>query len=969
MGAMRAYMINRKIFAVIMAFFIVAGLLSFGSLPAYSKGSLSPDDYVKNILVYVENSDGDEVLIAQLDVSEMLDYLNANLETYGKVHNYSVLDKYVTPVHQEAQGFTVEQLLDYAVSRSTLEDIAGLGLSFSGPDKIAFWEIDGNAFDAIDTYTYGDFYGVNRYNFPALYANWNYNAQEYASKDAIWDSRQEEQVLLSITAYSQRYIVSSLYGTGEYNMENHFDDQGLLDTARTMRLMLPMTEEEFENQISTANNSRYSICYLLFDPDDRPEFSLGTVACPTYTVIDGDAAEEDDYEAGYWYFTLYCSTEGAAIYYNDNSMSSYMPTALYTPGQEIKVKKNKGTTPSTINFRAVKEGCSDAGIQTASSDQTQEEAEIAFALTPAVAAVTVKNSGGKTILPNTEGTYTLVVGATYTYEVTAEGYVSKSGSFTVTGPEDIAVVLIPAEQEAEISFTLTPADAVLTVKDSGGTKIEANLDGTYTLLTGGAYTYEVTAEGYISQSASFTVSGADNITVVLNKEQTVTDGPGQIILSWTDDPTTSQTVVWNDNSGQSEVVQYVAAGSYTDESSFDSADQAAAADKTVGNGENARIYYEATISGLTPGTPYYYRVGSESKWSDVSTFTTAPSTAASFSFLFMGDVQYNTTAAAEYPVWGALLSGAYAAHPDLAFGLQVGDMVNSGINMNDWTYFLSYASPVFSKIPLMTAIGNHESNFPGGKAEFYKDILALPDNGPAGFEEEFYSFDYGTAHVTVLNSWALSSSEQNLAADQKQALADWISSELAEARDAKFRIVMVHHPAYSLAADKVSDAVLSDWVPLLEAGQVDLVLCGHQHVYTRSYPMRDGEIDYENGITYVMGNSGQKFYSTADTSYQEKTIFNKSTYQVLHVNGDTLSLSSYDSTGTLVDSWSATAKTAILNGDVNGDGDVDMNDVEAVFQAVLSSSDYDEIMDVNGDGMVDMRDTQLVLKIYLDQAA
>lgn len=965
---MRAYSINRKILAIFLTLFLFAGMFCFDSPLVYAKGSLSPDDYVKNVLIYAKNSNGDEVLIAQLDVSEMLEYLNANLETYGKVHNYSILDKYVTPVHQEAQGFTVQQLLDYAVSRSTLDDIDELGLSFTGQDEIALWEIDGNAFDAIDTYNCDDLYGVNRYNFPALYANWDYNTQQYSSEEAIWDSRQEEQVLLSITAYSQRYILSGLYGTDEYNMENYFDNQELLDTARTMRLMLPMTEYELENQISTANNSRYGICFILFDPVDRPDFSLGEVACPTYTVIDGDAAEEDDYEAGYWYFTLSCPTEGASLYYNDNSQSNYMPTALYTPGQAIKVKKNKGTTPSTLNFRAVKEGCSDAGVQTASSDQTQEEVEISFMLTPADAAVTVKNSKGTTMAANTDGTYSLVVGATYTYEVTGEGYLTKSASFTVTGPEDIAVVLTQTGQETEISFTLAPANAVITVKDSGGTTIEANLDGTYTLVTGATYTYEIAAEGYLSQSASFTVSGADNINIVLNKEQVITDGPNQIILSWTDNPSTSQTVIWNDNSGQSEVVQYIAEDSYIDENSFNSADQAAAAFKTVGYNENAKTYYEATISGLTPGTPYYYRVGSESEWSDVSTFATAPATVSSYSFLYMGDVQYDTTAVAEYPIWGALLSGAYAAHPDIAFGLMGGDMVQSGINMNDWTYFLSYASPVFGKIPLMTTIGNHESNFPGGKAQFYKDILALPDNGPAGFEEEFYSFDYGTAHVTVLNSWALSS-EQALDAEQKQAVADWISSDLEGAQTAKFRIVMVHHPAYALAADTVSDAVLADWVPLLEAGQADLVLCGHQHVYTRSYPLRDGKIDYENGITYVMGNSGQKFYSTADTSYQEKAIFNKSTYQVLHVNGDTLSLSSYDSTGKLVDAWSTTAKTAILNGDVDRDGDVDMDDVEAVFQAVLNSNDYDEIMDINRDGVVDMRDTQLVLKIHLNQAA
>jgi 3',5'-cyclic AMP phosphodiesterase CpdA len=73
----------------------------------------------------------------------------------------------------------------------------------------------------------------------------------------------------------------------------------------------------------------------------------------------------------------------------------------------------------------------------------------------------------------------------------------------------------------------------------------------------------------------------------------------------------------------------------------------------------------------------------------------------------------------------------------------------------------------------------------------------------------------------------------------------------------------MHHHAYALAADTVSAAALSDWAPLLKAGGVDLVFCGHQHVYVRSYPLRAGQIDYENGITYVVGNAGQKFYSKA----------------------------------------------------------------------------------------------------------
>ena len=153
---------------------------------------------------------------------------------------------------------------------------------------------------------------------------------------------------------------------------------------------------------------------------------------------------------------------------------------------------------------------------------------------------------------------------------------------------------------------------------------------------------------------------------------------------------------------------------------------------------------------------------------------------------------------------------------------------------------------------------------------------------------------------------------------------------------------------------------------LLEAGQVDLVLCGHQRVFPvlpdvggrnrlQRYHLCDGQ--------FRPGN-----FTVTQIPAIRKNVLTRVLAQILHVNGDTLSLFSYDSNGNL-DSWSTAAKTTTLAGDVINYGVVDMDDVDAVSQAVLNSSDYCSTMDINGDGIIDMRDTQLVLKIYLDDAA
>ena len=381
MQTMRTHPAGRRITAVILTVFLIAGGFCFNTDSTWAKGSLASGDTVKTVLVYTEDKNGDQVLMAQLPVSDMLTYLNSHLDTYGAVHNYSVLDSYVTPVHQEAQGFTVPELIEYAVANSTIEDVEDIGFSFSDSnDKIAFWEIDGKAFDAVDTYTYDSLYTVKRYNYKELYRYWNYSTKTIPDSDLVMikNSAQAEEPLLSITAYSGRYMDTNAYKEGNYNVESYFDGSKLLDTARTMRLMLPMTEDDLTNRTPTASNSRYGLCYILLDMNSTPDFtSLGEVAEPSCSVIDGDESTADEYDAGYWYFTLSCSTDDATIYYNDNAKATYMPTERYTPGSEIKIAKNSSDPEREVTFyyRAVKDGYQDAGVQTASSSPDEPEDE------------------------------------------------------------------------------------------------------------------------------------------------------------------------------------------------------------------------------------------------------------------------------------------------------------------------------------------------------------------------------------------------------------------------------------------------------------------------------------------------------------------------------------------------------------------------------------------------------------------
>ena len=162
------------------------------------------------------------------------------------LHNYSVLDRFVTTVHQEAQGFTVGEFITYAQSKSSLPALKDLNLTFDGNDKVRFWEIDQAGFDDLDIYTYTSLHGAERYNFPFLYQYWNYSAQDYydpAGKmsrneviDHIFENGQSEIFLMSVRSFSQRYIViDEKYDNNDYNLESYWSACNLLDLVNSYR--------------------------------------------------------------------------------------------------------------------------------------------------------------------------------------------------------------------------------------------------------------------------------------------------------------------------------------------------------------------------------------------------------------------------------------------------------------------------------------------------------------------------------------------------------------------------------------------------------------------------------------------------------------------------------------------------------------------------------------------------------------
>ena len=246
------------------------------------------------------------------------------------------------------------------------------------------------------------------------------------------------------------------------------------------------------------------------------------------------------------------------------------------------------------------------------------------------------------------------------------------------------------------------------------------------------------------------------------------------------------------------------------------------------------------LSGLQSGTSYAYQVGDASSvfsGEPDGSFTTAPvvGTIQPTRIWVLGDSGTGNAGA-------AAVRDAYTAFPGsdrTDVWLMLGDNAyNSGTD-------IEYQSAVFNMYPnflrrtaLWSTIGNHDSGqSTSTTATFpYLDIFSLPANAEAGGvasgTEKYYSFDHANIHFICLDSMTTSRLTTGV-------MAEWLRQDL-EATSQDWIIAFWHHPPYTKGSHD-SDVepqliqMRENFLPLLEAGGVDLVLAGHSHSYERSY--------------------------------------------------------------------------------------------------------------------------------------
>jgi len=335
------------------------------------------------------------------------------------------------------------------------------------------------------------------------------------------------------------------------------------------------------------------------------------------------------------------------------------------------------------------------------------------------------------------------------------------------------------------------------------------------------------------------------------------DASSEMVVSWhTMQPVRDPRVALGRLNGTLERVVKAEAASYTDAKS------------------GQVVYaYHAKFGRLSADSSYLYAAFHDGAEPEFGTFRTSPRGRARFTFTSFGDQGTPSLAKRYQPPAGTTIPNPPYVNDNLGspaagdttlgvervqplFHLFNGDLCYANLaedRVRTWWDFWENNSRSARKRPWMPSAGNHENELGNGPIGYqaYQTYFSVP---PAAGQTDvtrglWYAFTAGSVRViSIANDDVAYQDGGNsyVRGYSSGAQKAWLEQELAATRDDRaidWIVVCMHQVAIS-TADKFNGADLGireEWVPLFDKYGVDLVVCGHEHHYERSHPIRGQE--------------------------------------------------------------------------------------------------------------------------------
>ncbi len=285
-------------------------------------------------------------------------------------------------------------------------------------------------------------------------------------------------------------------------------------------------------------------------------------------------------------------------------------------------------------------------------------------------------------------------------------------------------------------------------------------------------------------------------------------------------------------------------------------------------GNADKYFHMIAVKDLEPATQYEYTVGSGEN-TFKGTFKTAPAkgSKAPIKFAYIADTQVSNADNAK--ALGATLA-EIAKDKSLDFVYMAGDTTDKATSEAQWEYlfnndgaFPTGGQDMFGSKLVSVVQGNHDNN-----------TLTRHINAPAEMGNIVYSYDYGPVTFVMLN---LETARYD--ADARSQQKEYLTKVVKEAKERGQWTMVGFHKSLYTGASHITDSDVIEarnyWAPIFADLDVDVVMQGHDHVYSRGFVNEDGYnakpeveadgdvIDPANAPLYMVGGhaGGLKWYS------------------------------------------------------------------------------------------------------------
>lgn len=306
-------------------------------------------------------------------------------------------------------------------------------------------------------------------------------------------------------------------------------------------------------------------------------------------------------------------------------------------------------------------------------------------------------------------------------------------------------------------------------------------------------------------------------------------------------------------------------------------------------------YYVANLRNLQPGHTYSYRVNTGNQYSAWHHFNLFDQKHTSF--LYVGDVQDTIAGVANQ-----LLRAAFRHHPDAQFLVCGGDLTERPMD-EYWQETFNGLDSIGQSLPVLTVTGNHD---------YLKGLIYKLERRFSLIHSYFLNSMVGENQVYTqrMNDVQFFLLDSNREFFYLYTQRQWLKQQL-EASDAKWKIVVLHHPLYSIRGK--NNNLIQRWMfdDLIREYDVDLVLQAHEHAYAR---MTAHNSDNQPvAPVYTVSHLSPKNYRIEFSDMFDKFGSGSRYYQKVETSENALTLTAYDAvTQMLYDSLVIT-KSAVLD--------------------------------------------------------